>query len=573
MGNDRLELLYKKDPLAFSIAHVDLLDGKKWEVNTRAWMKDIYKAISLHKIENGEPEARKLTLLKPTQVGMSTMALAKTFYYAYYWPMRIIYTLPRQQDLFDLVSTRVDPMIANSPLLLENIGKPDSTRAKKFAESYIFFMELTVEPRMMPADILFIDEVDLSDPNNMGTALNRLDASKWKIIHYFGTPTLPNYGVDGLYAQSDQRQWMVQCAHCNSYQVLDWEKNLRVIGAYADPDDVFFGCVRCDKPITLQQIQLGEWVAKKPRLSDEFVGFHISQMYTHSPFELYKHFRDPQQSLFEFYRKRLGKPYETAGGSLERVDILSNCFDLMYEHETVYDGKSNYYMGVDQGNELQVIVAKDVQDSDRLKIVYSEIVPFDKGFDRIKELMYLFNIKLCIMDADPNRHSAEDVRKEFPGKVLLADYTKTMELYTQTSKGDANKILKINTHIGINRSMAFSDLLESVREGIWAFPGRVDKIHPGTELIIDHLLALKKDIQTSRTPSGEKTETVWRSLGPDHLAHAMLYTKLAAQIKKGRKYRAAAIGLAGSNSTDEEESSTEEAPKPQRFIRIRGRKS
>jgi hypothetical protein len=564
---------YRQDPLAFAIANIDLLDGKQWEVGSRAWMIDIYKAISPAFLEGKDEDVgpRKLALLKPTQIGMTTMALAKTFHHAYYWPMRIIYTLPRQQDLFDLVSTRVDPMIANSPLLSKNIGKPDSTRAKRFAESYIFFMELTVEPRMMPADALFIDEVDLSDPAHMGTALNRLDASDWKLIHYFGTPTLPNYGVDGLYSQTDQRQWMVKCKHCGVYQVMDWDKNLRVVGSYAEPDDVFFGCVKCSKPLKLDQIQRGQWVAKKPALSDEFVGFHISQMLTHSPVELYKHFRDPLQTLLEFYRKRLGKPFETAGGSLERADIITNCFDLDYKPETVYDGSSTYFMGVDQGNELQVVVLKTTPDSDRLILVHVEIIDFETGFDRVKALMLLFNIRLAIIDADPNRHSAEDVRKAFPGRVYLADYTKSLSLYTLTSKGEENKKNKIQTNIGINRAMFFDDLLESVREGVWALPGRVDAIPHDIELLMDHLLSLKKDVQTTRTPSGEKTETIWRSLGPDHLAHSMAYGKLAAAIKKGRRYRAAAIGAKRAQE-EKEEGQKDETPKTRKFIRIRGRK-
>ncbi|MCK5613361.1 phage terminase large subunit family protein, partial [Candidatus Pacearchaeota archaeon] len=325
---ENLGLLTQQDPLAYGITHIDLLQGRLWEVEPRAWIKEIYQEVNPWILENDPVDkARQMVLMKPTQVGMSTMAAVRMFHFADNWPVRVIYMLPRQQDYIDFVTTRIDPMIASSDRLKSLLGIPDSTRAKQLGDSYLFFMESTVEPRMMPADALMVDELDLSDPANVGTALNRLDDSNWQLIYYFSTPTLPNYGIHGRYLLSDMRKWLVKCPSCNEWQELDWEVNLRVIGSLENPQDVFLGCTQCNHRIDLETIQKGQWVPEKPSKSKDSIGFHISQMMVHPIETLYKHWLDPQQTIIEFYRKRLGKPYELVGGSVTREDFLIAAFD------------------------------------------------------------------------------------------------------------------------------------------------------------------------------------------------------------------------------------------------------
>ena len=79
--------------------------------------------------------------------------------------------------------------------------------------------------------------------------------------------------------------------------------------------------------IRLEDMDNGEWVAQVPSMSATMVGYHVSQIYTTPAERLYSEFRDPQQTIAEFYRKRLGRPYTMAGGSLDRNDFLLNCFD------------------------------------------------------------------------------------------------------------------------------------------------------------------------------------------------------------------------------------------------------
>lgn len=530
-----LESAALKNPLIYGISYVDLLQNRKWEVDTRIWQEEIYRAVNPYYIEkNPVGQARRFTVMKSTQCGLSTAGLVKMFHFADLWNVRLIYTLPRRQDVTDFVGTRIDPMIRASKRLTSKLGQPDSTRAKKIGNSYIFFMELSVEPRMMPADALYVDEVDLSDPKYMATAQNRLDASKWKLNYFFSTPSLPNYGIHGLYLNSDQRQWMVKCPHCGHDQVLDWDKNLRYIGLESNPKKVFYGCQACDKELSMQDIQLlGRWVAAKPALSEESIGFHVSQLMTHSAANLWSAFHDPQTNRIEFYRKRLGKPLEIGGGVLERQDILKNCFHKYHSTEEKYDGKSTYYMGVDQGNELQLVVGKISPNNNHMQIVHIEVVPFEEGFDKIGKLMERYNVKTAVLDADPNRHSALAVARRFPAKILVADYMSAKERISIKKNDDG-----IENRVILGRTLSFDHLYDTIFKGFFSLPGHPDSMLPEVDKLIQQVVSIRRDVIEENKRDGKKSIGVWRALGPDHFAHALVYLKTAYDIEHtGAKFR------------------------------------
>lgn len=557
-----LAALSLSDPLAYGIMHVDLLQGARWEVDKgRAWIKDIYSSVNPYIIER-EPvgHARHMVIMKGTQVGMTIMAAVKMFHFADNWPVRVMYMLPRQQDYIDFATTRIDPMIAASERLREKTGVPDSTRSKKFGDSYLFFMESTVEPRSMPADAIMVDEVDLSDPKNVGTLLNRMDNSNWKLRYYFSTPTLPNYGIHGRYLLSDMKKWMVKCPSCNTHQEMQWEENLKIIGRHDEPDDVYLGCVKCDHKFTVQSISDdGQWVAEKPERSEETVGFHISQLMNHTPTELYKFFLDPETSMLEFYRKRLGKPYELAGGSISREDFLANCFHRYpaFPEDIAYDGESNYYAGVDQGNEIQIVIAKIPPGEKFPQIVHIELIPFPSeetitdpnvGWNRVGKLLELYRVKKIVADASPNRHSVRALQSNYIGRLVMADYTDIKKRFLPRK----NKS-KVVTEVNVNRVESFDDLMDSIREGYWALPGVPPILSPNVEILISHATSLKRDIEERRTTAGVKRVPVWRKLRADHLAHCMLYCKLAIELDTGAHHKLVILGKTPTPGISEEE--------------------
>ena len=542
----RLDNAAQKNTLVYGVSYIDLLEGRKWQLAQRMWQDEIYKAVNPFDVQNNPSLPRTLTIMKPTQVGMSTMGVIKNLHFLDYWNVRTMYTLPRQQDVTDMVSTRVEPMIAKSPRLSKKLGKPDSSRVKRIGDSYMFFMELSVEPRMMPADALYIDEVDLSDSVNLETALNRLDNSPWQLKYYFSTPTLSNFGIHSLYLQSDAREWFVKCPSCGKWQVLDWYQNLRIKGPEREPTSVHYGCTGCDHFFTQEDIQSGRWVAEFPSRSSTHLGYHVSQLMTHTPEWLYSKFIDPKTTLVEFYRKRLGKPYEIGSGSLSREDFLVYAFPHdggYFNLELVADNNpdNQYFMGVDQGNNLQVVVVKKNKHENFARIVWSEIVDFETGFSRLTELMYNYRVSRCVIDADPNRHDAHTFQSKFVGKVFVADYS---------SKIDRRWKIRLNPKTGvkegvvIHRTEEFDALLTSIVNAEWQLAGEPpSRIEQRVEKIISHVTALRRDIIKVKTTSGEEDVAIYRSVGPDHLAHSLAYVHVAMEIENGAStFRMRVIG-------------------------------
>lgn len=568
LNKQNLELLGRRDSLSWGILNIDLLDGKSWEISTRMWMPEIYQVVNPYEIENSPVGiARRMSVIKPTQVGLSTMAMVRMLHFACNWPVRIMYTLPRQMDTIDFTSTRLDPMIQASQYLKSKLGLPDSTHAKRIGDSFIYIAEMSVETRSIPIDMLLVDEIDLSDQSNVSTAVNRLDASRWKLNYFFSTPTIPGYGIHGIYQNSDMREWLVTCPSCSHEQELDWDKNLAVLGPRNNPTRVFYKCASCGNELTSERIQAGRWVSQRPELSSTHIGFHITQMMTHSATDLYARFIDPQTKLIEFYRKSLGMPYEMGGGSLTRDDILATCFDENYEPEPAWDGRSTYYLGADQGNEIQVLVAKMEPGSRRKKIVHIELIPMESGFDRLAQLIQIFHVRKAVIDGNPNRHSAKSLTTTFPGRAIVADYSEQRETWKSRKDGEVTYV----NGVAINRTTGFDAMIKSVKDGEWALPGRPPSLEPDVELFIDHATAIKRDLETRRTASGETQVAVFRKLRADHLAHSLLYLGIAIELDRGRGMKIAVIGPKSDtdhNSGEENEDSAEKEARRARLVSI-----
>ena len=517
-----------KDILTYGIMHVPLGDDKQWEVASRKWTVDLYKVVNPASIQEQPIQARNFVCTKSTQAGVTTMALVRMLHFMTNWNGKVMYMMPRQKDVLDLVGTRLDPLLLQSPMLNKLRGTPDNMQTKQIGNSFVYFQEGTMEPRSIPVDMLIVDEVDLTDPANIGTATNRLDASSWKLRYYLSTPTINNYGIHKMWLASDMRKWLVKCPKCNKEQEIKWEENLRIEGSMAKPDRVYYGCNECDAEITVPYMQTGRWVAEKPERSMDTIGFHVHQMLTTPADILYRQYRDPLETDVEFHRKRLGMPFEIGGGTLNADEVYAACYlEEPYEQELRHDGESQYYMGVDQGNQLQVLIAKIKPGETIPKIVRVEMVKMDDGFKRIKQLMTYFKIRKCVIDANPNRHSAVDLALEYPARIYVADYNESGLLYS-TKK----KVLGYRPYhqVYIDRTLGFDSLFTDIRNGQWCLYGELGNIPQDVYLLVDQVTALKRDVEERQKANIKIQVPVYRAIRADHLGHSWSYLNVAVML-------------------------------------------
>jgi len=506
----------RRDVLAYAYSYIKLPSNTKWE--HRPWMADIYNTINPHKIITGEDPSRRTTIIKSTQSGLTTMGLIKALHMMTEYNLNIGYSLPREDDITDLVRAKLNPIVKQSPYIFNSLGDVDAVGMKQFKDAFIYFMGMTTEPRMLTCDVVMNDEVDLSNPDHVVTMQNRMDDSDWQLTLNYSTPTLKGYGIHALYTQSSMYEWYVPCPHCGERQKLDWIKNVRVVGMKLDPDEVNYICHKCQGVMTTYDFLKGEWVAELPKLVNFHKGYHINQMMFYQPKKLYMHFVDPLSTVQEFFRKRIGIPYVSGSAELG--------YDWLMDNATEIHGmdRGKYYIGIDQGNTLNIVVIRRYKKD--IEIVHAETT---NSWERLRAVISVYSPIAGVIDADPNRKSATTLSGEYNGDIKIADYSATLkQLYkvTKLEKFDAEQI-------AIRRSQAFDLVMDMISEKE-IFLARETGIVPewGRELFT-HIGNLKRDIEESRTPLGLKQKVVWRSVGADHYAHGLLYAVIASESHEG----------------------------------------
>lgn len=553
--NEKLKVQAIKNPLAYGMTYIQLPNNVPWE--HRPWMHDIYNSVNPYRIQAGLERARKSTITKSTQSGLTTAGLIKSFHMLTEFDMNVAYSLPRDQDVTDLVRSKMNPMIRNSPYIEDKIGSVNAVKMKQIGNSFMYFMSMTTEPRMLSADAIMNDEIDLSDPDHLSVMPNRMDDSKWKLTFNYSTPTVKGYGIDSLYAKSCQFEWVIKCPHCGKHQILDWNKNIRVKGMKLDPDEVNYICHKCEKVLTTQDFLSGEWVAQKPDLINFHKGYHLSQMMFYDPYDLYLHSVDPNSSKQEFYRKRLGIPFSSGAGELGYDWLMDN----LIVGEINKLGSGRYYIGADQGNTISIVVIK--VSGGKVEVVFAE--EFEQnGFEKFRELSEKFNVGGGVLDADPNRNTAASISRDTGGLIKIADYhTRTRDMYKVSKNSEDN-----TEHVVIRRSQTF-DYMANMLEEKEVIVAK-NEAPKWTRLLFTHIGNLRRDVEEKQTPLGLDQKVTWRSVGPDHLAHALLYAIVASLVGGNSRTKVRIIGNE-SNNKDENEKENKQTSKSSiiRSVRIR----
>lgn len=524
-ANIDMNALEPASAFIWSTRNIRLPKGAQWDFENRAWQVAIFDDMS-----------PSLAIIKPTQIGMTTLMLCKMFHYAYFNNVRAMYTLPRQDDVYDLVNGRIASMISESPVISERLRDIDNVRLKTFGNSYLHFMESTVPPRMLDVDLLINDEVDLSNQDHLEQYIARLDASLRPLHWRISTPTIHNFGIHADYKKSTQNVWLVKCPRCNTDQEMTWENNVKTQNG-----ESWYCCAKCERRLLPQDIQAGRWVPTYP--GRDISGYSVSQLMVTSisPDKLYKDYK--RMTLKNFYNLRLGLPYTSSSGGFTRTELYDNCIQNTHKHET---SGSGYFMGADQGNEIHVLIGKPTARG--IEIVHAEVIPIDDGFNRLEELMQLYGIRYAVIDGLPNRHSSANFAKKFgANRVACAFYNQSAEVY----KADQR-----NLSVLINRNMMFDNLYEKIGNRQVLMYGTRNAVTDIARKFVGHLSSIKRDEITTETKlGGQKTEVSWVNTGQDHFAHTLLYLAVAIDVKtsaNGFRITEVSSELNGESHTGEE---------------------
>lgn len=488
--------------------------GTPIDFTKRKFLWDIYNDLS-----------PRQAILKPPQIGMTVANTLKSLWVAKKLSRQIIYTLPTQGDVQDMVGGSFNRIIAQNPILREWVKDHDTIEQKSVGESMIFYRGTftSKQAMMIPSGLNIHDEVDASDPQVITQYETRLQGQEdggWR--WYFSHPSLSGHGVDVYWQQSDKKEWYITCNECKHEQTLSWPLSISM-------EQEAYICQACKGILTTEARINGVWknqdgITWKGEIEGgyEFSGWHISQLmlYNKSAKDIIKAFNDPLKDKQYFYNYVLGLPYIGSEDKIEPSVVLRNVVDQVNEQE------GRIVMGLDTGHGIHLVAGN------KQGIFYydnfTEITASKDPYDEIRKLLRRWPRSVVVSDQGGDLIGIRKLQAEFPGRVFLVFYRKDRKSVDMVQWGENEEYGKVT----VDRNRMMTLVVEQMRDtGRYKLQGTKDEwmefaSHFGN-LYREKILT--KETKDKDDSSLYGAQYVWKRNGPDHFAHSTLYFTVGLQ--------------------------------------------
>lgn len=468
-----------------------------------------------------EEDAPQQCFIKGAQIGASEINVIKTLHGHVFgrYNQGSLYLFPTRDDVKDFSKSRFDPLIEQNPFIGAYVRNTDSTNIKRVGQGFLYLRgarstksiggakKSSSQLKSISVDRVVFDEFDEMEDAMIELARYRVAHSKIQELIYLGTPTIPDYGIDKLYQQSDQRVWMVECPSCGKEASLDLEfpHSLR----RKLDGTVYRACIYCHTEVHPSK---GRWVAQYPSRSKSLVGWWISQLnsnYVDPTLILDKYEDPPNGNLAEIMNSMLGRAYIPAENRLTHADVYACCGNdaMLNKHE------GPCCMGVDVGRTLHVVIGQRISRK-TLKILH---VGRYQSFNSLHDLARDFNVKSAVIDLFPEKRKVVEWQKQENFSVFGCTYVETRT--GQIAWDERENIIKGNRTEICDMT---HDLV--VTPGRLVLPRRNTEIDEFTKELCNIAKVLDEDPDT-----GSKTFRYKKLSTNDHYRHALNYCLLASE--------------------------------------------
>lgn len=487
--------------------------GIPLDFSKRKFLWDIYNDLS-----------PKQVILKPPQIGLTVANTLKALWVAKKLKRQIIYTLPTQGDVQDMVSGSFNRIIAQNPILMDWVKDHDTVEQKSVGDSIIFYRGTFTQKQamMIPSGLNIHDEVDASDAQVINQYETRLQAQEdggWR--WYFSHPSLAGHGVDVYWQQSDQKEWYITCNEGHQ-QTLQWPDSI-------DTNTERYICRECKTPISDESRINGQWKNRDGVVWDgavagdfEFSGWHVSQLmlFNKSAKDILKAFNDPQKDKQYFYNYVLGLPFIGSEDKIEPKTVLFNCVDQ------VNDQTDRVVIGVDTGHDLHITCMN------KQGVFYysheTKLTATKSPYDKVRSLLKRWDKSIAVFDQAGELMLTRQLQQEFPGRVFLCYYTKDRKSIELIEWGNDEEYWKVR----VDRNRLITLIVEQLRDiGRFRFNGTKEEWEPFASHF-GNIYREKIEVKESKGKDDRSlygSEYVWKRNGPDHMVHSLLYAYVGMQ--------------------------------------------
>lgn len=390
----------------------------------------------------------ELHCIKPSQIGLTEVQLRKALAFTARNPYRnLIYTMPDENMRKRVYQNRVLPILTEDSIFhgLNAAGKKPIRSIEMTEVNSSFMMMFPANEKAatsQPADAVFNDEVDLSDPQILALFNSRVQGSDLRMIHNYSTPTYDGLGITALFETSDQHEYLFKCPHCNHWQLPDYTtKYIRIpklpmeaqddltkfdplwIDKYGiNPLDAYSVCVKCDRRVTYGDDQNHRWVARHPHRSNSR-GYRVSPFSTRNLDAAYVFGQYMKYHLLDnmkgFHNTVLGITHESSDERLSEA-LLKTLFtthsDFVTEHNDV-----PHFIGIDMGKVCHISIGR-ATGIGRVKTVMHEVVKAELLEERVKQYRNMFPIKGGFIDRLPLITDSNKIRDLSNYEIMPMQY-------------------------------------------------------------------------------------------------------------------------------------------------------
>jgi hypothetical protein len=479
--------------------------------------------------------ARHIAVIKGAQARITTAFMLREIHaliYRYY-PQGSIYYFPDKVAVEGFSKTRFSPLVRDNACIKKHLKRTDSVSIKQVGKAMLSLLGCKATAniqgkkdsnavRSTPADSIIRDERDLFDDEMAEMSEDRMLNSKLQRIVDLGTPTIPDFGIDKLFGESDQKHWMIPCESCNEYTCIadEFPNSIRYKKDERGKYRPYFGCIKCGKEIYVVN---GKFIPKFPEKYDPkypmegISGYHISHFITPNcnlniVMQKYEAAQMDKSLMGLFNNKYLGHAYIPVEDRLLQQDVFNCCGnDNMKTQSSTVTA-----MAADIMKTNRVVIAQKTG-KEAAKIIYMARI---SGFDALFDLVQQFNVKSAVVCLRPYEESF----RKFQARCK--QYDPEIKVFGSEYRDKQQVMSKVNEETGtyvLSRTEIMDKSQSWVRSGKLEIPRKCEEVNIFAKEVCNTAKTLEVNTDTGDRvyryrPVGDKQE---------HYRHCLNYLWMA----------------------------------------------